>query len=101
MMAELKLSVMRYTHAAIGSGAPIIMKKPFMVRTLFPILHTRLARNRIIHNLATSAGCRLKPVWGIPIHLVAPWELMPSGVFTRKIRIIDTTYPSIANRSQK
>ena len=98
-MAELKLSVMRYTDAAIGRGAAIMVKKPFMVRTLFPILHTRLAR--IIHNFATSAGCRLKPVCGIPIHLVAPWEVIPRGVFTRKIRIMDTTYPRVANRSQK
>ena len=91
MIAELKLSVMRYTHAAIGRGAAIIMKNPFMVRTLFPILHTRLARNRIMHSFATSAGCKLKPVCGIPIHRLAPWELIPNGVSTRKISTMETT----------
>ena len=63
--------------------------KPFMVRTLFPILQTRVARNRIMHSFATSAGCTFKPTPGTLIHRLAPWDFTPSGVSTTGIKIAE------------
>ena len=68
--------------------------KPFIVLMLFPILQTSTARKRIMPTLATSAGCRLKLVLGIPIQRRAPWDAMPRGVSTKGIISAETMYPS-------
>ena len=65
IMAELRFLVSTYTSSTTGSGKASITRKPFMVRTLFFILHTITARNRIIHTFATSAGCRFMGTPGI------------------------------------
>ena len=89
-MAELKFLVIRYTSATTGIGSATINKNPFMVRTLFPILHTIVARNRIIPSFATSAGCKLKPTPGISIQRLAPWDFTPSGVSTSGMIAMET-----------
>ena len=88
MIAELIFCVIFQTITAIILGGIISAKSPFIVRIRFPILHTRQAKKMTIPSFATSAGCRENPK--TLIHLVAPWDVIPSGVFTSKIRIADT-----------
>ena len=99
--AELKFFVIRYTSSTTGIGSSTIRIKPFMVRTLFPILHTIVARNKIIHSFATSAGCRFIGTPGILIHRLAPWDSTPRGVKTSGTSAMETTYPRKANRSHR
>ena len=85
-MAELKLSVMRYTDAAIGRSAAIMVKKPFAGTITFSH-HTRLAGEQDRHTVSLlPQAAERKPVYGIPIHLVAAWEVIPERVFPGKIQ---------------
>ena len=99
MMAELRFFVTPYTSTQMGIGAASMIRNPFRVRMLFPILHTRLARKRIMASFATSAGCSETPMTFS--HLLAPFFSIPSGVSTSRISTTDTKYPSAAKRSQK
>ena len=97
-MAELILSVIFHTITQIGSGTAATVQKPFLVRIPLPILQIKLAKNKIMANLAISAGCTDIPRFN---HRLAPLASIPYGVNTNIIKTADAPYPITAKRSQK
>ena len=92
------LLVIFQTIRHMGTGIISTSQKPLPVRIPFPILQMKLAKKRIIHSFAISAGCTESPRFS---QRLAPLASMPRGVRTSAMRMADTKYPSTANLSQK